>query len=56
MIDKVFDATVNVLLFLGRTFRLTYNAVNIIVWYMLLPLAWAAILDYKLHQILFAPA
>lgn len=56
MIDKVFDATVNVLLFLGRTFRLTYNAVNIIVWYMLLPLVWAAILDYKLHQILFAPA
>lgn len=28
---------------------------NIIVWYMLLPLAWAAILDYKLHQVVFAP-
>jgi len=31
MTDKVFDATVNVLLFLGRTFRLTYNTANIIV-------------------------
>lgn len=50
-----FALTVKVLLAIGRTFRLSYNAVNIIVWYMLLPLAWAGILDYKLHQILFAP-
>ena len=50
-----FAFTVKVLLAIGRTFRLSYNAVNIIVWYMLLPLAWAGILDYKLHQILFAP-
>lgn len=44
-----FALTVKVLLAIGRTFRLSYNAVNIIVWYMLLPLAWAGILDYKLH-------
>lgn len=50
-----FALTVKVLLSLGKTFHLSYNAVNIIVWYMLLPLFWAAILDYKLHQILFAP-
>ena len=50
-----FVLTVKVLLAIGRGFHLSYNAVNIIVWYMFLPLAWAAILDYKLHQILFAP-
>lgn len=50
-----FALTVKVLLSLGKTFHLSYNAVNIIVWYMLLPFFWAAILDYKLHQILFAP-
>ncbi len=51
-----FALTVKILLAIGRIFHLSYNAVNIIVWYMLLPLAWAAILDYKLHQILLAPA
>lgn len=51
-----FALTVKVLLYIGRIFHLSYNAVNIIVWYLLLPLAWATILDYKLHQILFAPA
>lgn len=51
-----FALTARALLQIGKVFHLSYNAVNIIVWYMLLPLAWAAILDYKLHQLLFAPA
>ena len=50
-----FAITARVLLQVGKLLHLSYNAVNIIVWYMLLPLAWAAILDYKLHQVLFAP-
>ena len=48
--------TVKILLQIGKVFRLSYNAVNIITWYMLLPLVWIAILDYKLHQIMFVPA
>ena len=47
--------TVKILLQIGKVFRLSYNAVNIITWYMLLPLVWIAILDYKLHQIMFVP-
>ena len=56
LVDIPFIITAIVLLYTGKLFHLTYNAINIIVWYALLPLAWAAILDYKLHQILFAPA
>ena len=55
LIGIPFALTAKTLLQIGELFHLSYNAVNIIVWYMLIPLAWAAILDYKLHQILFAP-
>ena len=48
-------STVKILLAIGKVFHLSYNAVNIIVWYMLLPLAWAAILDYKLHKLILSP-
>lgn len=50
-----FAITVKILLAIGKVFHLSYNAVNIIVWYMLLPLAWAAILDYKLHKLILSP-
>lgn len=56
LIDRVFTATMKVLLWIGERTHLSYNAVNIIIWYMFLPLVWAVILDYKLHLILFAPA
>ena len=49
-----FAITVKILLAIGKVFHLSYNAVNIIVWYMLLPLAWAAILDYKLHKLILS--
>lgn len=55
LITLPFVLTVKVLLLIGKLLHLSYNAVNIIVWYMLIPFAWAAILDYKLHQMLFAP-
>lgn len=50
-----FNLTVKVLLLIGRTFHLSYNAVNIIIWYMILPLFWMAILDHKLHRPLLVP-
>jgi hypothetical protein len=55
LVDIPFAFTVRVLTQIGELLHLSYNVVNIIVWYILLPLAWTAILDYKLHQILFAP-
>lgn len=50
-----FVITVKILLTIGKVFHLSYTAVNIIVWYMLFPLAWAAILDYKLHRLILSP-
>lgn len=50
-----FAITAKTLLYIGKRCHLTYNAINIIVWYVLLPLPWAGILDYKLHQLIFAP-
>ena len=50
-----FGFTAEALFYIGKKCHLTYNAVNIIVWYMLLPLAWAGILDYKLQHVLLAP-
>lgn len=54
-INIPFTLTVKILLAIGRVFHLTYNAVNIIVWYMLLPLAWIGILDYKPHKLILSP-
>ena len=54
-INIPFTLTVKRLLAIGRVLHLTYNAVNIIVWYMLLPLAWVGILDYKIHKLILSP-
>ena len=48
-----FNLTVKVLLFIGKVFHLSYNAVNIIIWYIIFPMFWMSILDYKFHRILF---
>lgn len=56
LVDIPFVATAVTLLYIGKALHLTYNAINIVIWYALLPLAWAGILDYKLHQLLFAPS
>ena len=55
LVTVPFDLTVKVLLFIGKVFHLSYNAVNIIIWYMIFPMFWMAILDYKFHRILFVP-
>ncbi len=56
IVDCLFSGTVKILLRTGKIFHLSYNEVNIIVWYMFFPLLWAVILDFRLHQILLAPA
>ena len=48
LVTVPFNLTVEVLLFIGKVFHLSYNAVNIIIWYMIFPMFWMAILDYKL--------
>lgn len=55
IVDRLFSGTAEMLIWAGRTFRLSYNEANIIVWYMFLPLLWAAILDFRLHRMLLAP-
>lgn len=35
-----FALTAKALLAIGKVLHLSYNAVNIIVWYMLIPFAW----------------
>ena len=48
LVTVPFNLTVKILLFIGKAFHLSYNAVNIIIWYMIFPMFWMAILDYKL--------
>ena len=49
MIRTIFDETAQVLLRIAHKIRLTYNEVNIIVYYMLVPLTWFVMLDFILH-------
>ena len=46
MIIKLFNGTANVLMKLAQKLHLTYNEVNIIVYYMLVPLTWGVMLDF----------
>ena len=56
MIKKIFDKVVDVLMLLADKFHTTYNAVNIVVYYCLIPLFWAVLLDYKLGTFAFSLA
>lgn len=48
MIKRTFSIVANALLLIGRKTGLTYNEVNILVYYLLIPLSWTAIFDYWL--------
>lgn len=52
---KIFDITVVALLKVAALFNLTYNEINIIVWYYLIPLLWAVLVDVKLGLPLTTP-
>lgn len=45
MINRTFNVVANTLLFIGKKTGLTYNEVNILVYYLLIPLSWTAIFD-----------
>lgn len=48
MIKRIFSIVANALSHIGRKIGLTYNEVNILVYYLLIPLSWTAIFDYWL--------
>jgi len=43
--NLIFKIVANLLYFVGRKTRLTYNEINIIVYYFLIPLSWLVLLD-----------
>ena len=49
MIKEIFNWNANIFIWLSKKTHLSYNAVNIIVYYMLVPLTWAMMLDFVLH-------
>jgi len=48
MIIQTFALVANSLLFIGKKTGLTYNEVNILVYYLLIPLSWAVMFDFWL--------
>ncbi len=45
MIKQAFAVVANSLLFIGKKAGLTYNEVNILVYYLLIPLSWSVMFD-----------
>ena len=48
MIQSVFNIVANSLLWIARKTGLTYNEVNIILYYLLIPLSWTVMFDFWL--------
>ena len=53
---KLFMLVANTLDAIAAKFKTTYNAVNIIVYYCLVPLFWAIIIDFKTDRFAFSLA
>jgi hypothetical protein len=53
MIKSIFQAVANLLFYIARMTGLTYNEINIIVYYFIIPFTWLAMLDYifKFHYL-----
>ena len=50
VINHIFDLVANALKRIASAFGLTYNQINIIVYYFVIPLSWAVMLDLYLHK------
>ena len=50
MISTIFNQTAQALHKIAGRTGLTYNAVNIIVYYMIVPLSWMVMLDFIIHS------
>lgn len=47
---RIFYITVKILLLIASKFNLTYNEVNVLIWYFFIPLLWALLISVKLHN------
>ena len=56
VMKKCFQIVANFLLWIARKTNLTYNEVNIIAYYGLIPLSWCVMLDYIIHKPVFTIA
>lgn len=50
MIQSIFRNVAHSLLWIASKVGLTYNEINIIVYYLLIPLSWTLLIDYKLRN------
>ena len=55
LILGIFGMTAAILHLTGKRLRMTYNEVNIIVYYLLIPLSWCIILDLIIKLPIFTP-
>lgn len=54
MISTVFNAVAQALLKVAGWTHLTYNEINIIVYYLIIPMSWCIMLDMIFHISVFA--
>ena len=55
LILGIFGMTAAILQLTGKWLRMTYNEVNIIVYYLLIPLSWCIMLDLIIKLPIFTP-
>ncbi|MDE5849640.1 MAG: hypothetical protein K2H38_05820 [Muribaculaceae bacterium] len=56
MTKSIFSWVAESLLLIGKKTGLTYNEVNVIVYYLIIPLSWTIMLDCWLHTFYFTAA
>ena len=44
--NYIFNIVKNILLYIAKKTKLTYNEINIIVYYFIMPFTWVALLDF----------
>ena len=49
-VKRIFDVTARMLLWVADKIGLTYNEVNILVYYLLIPLSWTVMFDCWLNR------
>lgn len=55
LINTIFSKTADLLQRLARKFNITYNEINIIVYYFCIPLIWTVMIDYIISLPLTTP-
>ena len=45
VIKKIFNIVANSLLFIARKTKLTYNEINVLLYYLIIPISWTILFD-----------